>query len=147
MVSSSWQRGSGTLQQSLRMVLISLKSLKKLLEMFGAKENEQSTERSVSDEGTYEPLDGTLLDSESPGLEEEEMIEICEITGEIVKTPEGINQVDMEMDEIEVEVVSSQLSQAVQQEPCTQHSDKMKQLKLLFVTMIMLLVMCVQLCA
>ena len=75
------------------------------------------------------------------------MIEICEIAGETVKASEGINQADPEMNKIEeVEVVSSQLSQAVQQEPCTQHSDTMKQLKLLFVTMIMLLVMCATVC-
>ena len=53
--------------------------------MFGIKESEQSTEITVSNDGICEMLNDVPLGSESPGLEEE-MIEICKITGETVKT-------------------------------------------------------------
>ena len=100
-----------------------VEKFKTALEMFGIKENDQSTERTESDEGTYKMLDGIPLGSESPGLEEEETVEICEIAGETVKAPEGINQADPEMNKIEeVKVISSQSSQPVQQEPSTQNT-------------------------
>ena len=101
-----------------------VEKFKTALEMFGIKESDQSTVRSVSDEGTYEALNALPLGSESPCLEEEEMIEICTITGETVKAPESINQADMVIGETEeVKVISSQPSQPVHQEPNTQHTN------------------------
>ena len=52
-----------------------VEKFKTALEMFGIRTGEQSTERTESDEGTYKPLDGTLLDSETTCLEEEEIVE------------------------------------------------------------------------
>ena len=56
-----------------------VEKFKTALEMFGIKESEQNTEIAVSNDGICEIFNDVPLGSESPGLEEEEMIEICEI--------------------------------------------------------------------